>query len=729
MNKYFLRILPFLLSGTIILVVAFSVWFSANPLYQEALLHESRRTQASLVASEVIIQKQILEVSRIAQMVASQSNAQDAFFKALGIEIEDEEDESKEEDDEGGKNKKSDENISEEEKLNKRYADIFRESVNYMQSFDLEFLSFVDKDFKVVMGLGLYKKVGESLNHWEIFQEGNIQDQNLKKNSGVTLYENDLYTIGIEPVYHTGTYDLIGYVLAGRLLDDVFMDDLSKALTSQAVLAIDKKVRTSTISLKAAQKIVEYSEDKPFLYEEKRYSLGRLPLKTMGEKLVGEIIIAYSLAPFDMKFKSIFDSILFYISLPILVSILGIFYLSNQIKQYILNQELMYENQYKLLIATRSLLGIEYENDCYKETMDFLGKQFKIPPESHFEFFPLAYVFENEKLSSVWKKGTLFVEDDYLYIPLVGRKYKIGLISISQFPLKFLNSHEKNFLESYSVSISTTIESIRSQIGLREKALEDQKKLGEELAIASIQKHLIHTNLHVPHVSMSNWYKSADSAGGDWFGAYYDEAHKYALFFIADVTGHGISAALITAIIYGSVMASERRMDENHLIYDIRSRLMDCAKMLHYMIYQASHGEKCATFCAVALEVDTGSVYWLNAGHNPPLWWSQKDQKCHVLRSTGSSLGLEEKVSSFEVLQSALSPQDVLCLYTDGLIENGPEDGKLSKREIQKILKQDLSVDGMSDLIKEKAKGLWKDTPLDDDVTLFLLQWSKGVEK
>jgi serine phosphatase RsbU (regulator of sigma subunit) len=55
---------------------------------------------------------------------------------------------------------------------------------------------------------------------------------------------------------------------------------------------------------------------------------------------------------------------------------------------------------------------------------------------------------------------------------------------------------------------------------------------------------------------MAAFYKSADRAGGDWYYAHSDPQLGRSVFFLADVTGHGVSAAVVTGVVCGAVLSS-----------------------------------------------------------------------------------------------------------------------------------------------------------------------------
>ena len=68
------------------------------------------------------------------------------------------------------------------------------------------------------------------------------------------------------------------------------------------------------------------------------------------------------------------------------------------------------------------------------------------------------------------------------------------------------------------------------------------------------------------------------------------------------------------------------------------------------------------------LDLETGELVYVNAGHNPPLLYRAHDDKLTTLPRTGMALGLFEDVA-FEQREIRLDMGDFVLLYTDGVTE------------------------------------------------------------
>jgi sigma-B regulation protein RsbU (phosphoserine phosphatase) len=132
------------------------------------------------------------------------------------------------------------------------------------------------------------------------------------------------------------------------------------------------------------------------------------------------------------------------------------------------------------------------------------------------------------------------------------------------------------------------------------------------------------------------------------------------LIIIADVSGKGIEAALITVLLHGF----------------IRLLLMDnCAfasliTRLNELLYSETEQNKSVTAFIGILEVDDGTLMYWNAGHNDPIL-IRSDQSITYLKEGGYPLGWFERPAADTVQehQVQLRGGDILIFYTDGVTE------------------------------------------------------------
>ncbi len=183
---------------------------------------------------------------------------------------------------------------------------------------------------------------------------------------------------------------------------------------------------------------------------------------------------------------------------------------------------------------------------------------------------------------------------------------------------------------------------------------------------------------------------------------------------VADVTDKGAPAALFmvftNSIVRGSLHASmepvESIKNANRLISDKSTNAMFVS-----LIY-------------VHLNTKTGQATWINAGHNPPLYYQSNEDKLSLLMPTGMVLGIDAE-APFEQHTLDLQPGDFLFMYTDGLIdaidaaEN--EFGLERVKELIQMHQKDSAKEIISHLQAALVAHSGDITPF-DDITLLLVK-------
>lgn len=164
---------------------------------------------------------------------------------------------------------------------------------------------------------------------------------------------------------------------------------------------------------------------------------------------------------------------------------------------------------------------------------------------------------------------------------------------------------------------------------------------------------------------------ASGSVGGDFHDHLeIDDDHQVAL--VGDVTGHGLSSALVMAVTFGALREAFRSMQ------------LPCAVMngLHQLL--AELGERAggprlfsATLFLGVLE-SNGGLKFVNAGH-PPALVLREGGVIERLDASLPPLGFAEPARCHSV-SSALEPGDRLVLYSDGILKHEENMAELIER-------------------------------------------------
>lgn len=163
--------------------------------------------------------------------------------------------------------------------------------------------------------------------------------------------------------------------------------------------------------------------------------------------------------------------------------------------------------------------------------------------------------------------------------------------------------------------------------------------------------------------------------GGDYYDAICLEDRRLGLA-VADVSGKGVGAALL--------MASLRAWLRAELGHS--TSLAALAAKLNDFIAQSSDIRNFITFFFAELDRDTGSLRYVNAGHDPALLVG-RDGGVRQLPGTGLCLGMFAG-RSYDVGTAAFGPGEILLLYTDGITESRDAEG------------HEFGVEGLADAVR-----------------------------
>jgi sigma-B regulation protein RsbU (phosphoserine phosphatase) len=144
-------------------------------------------------------------------------------------------------------------------------------------------------------------------------------------------------------------------------------------------------------------------------------------------------------------------------------------------------------------------------------------------------------------------------------------------------------------------------------------------------------------------------------------GDFYDFTQNdpaYQCLVIADVTDKGMPAALYMALSRSIIRAS---------MLHAQSLVEGISYANQLICNDAAYGMFVTLFYA-RLHLASGTLDFVNAGHNPPLFFRRASGQLHRLTRTGMALGIEES-AEYTQGQIQLEPGDFILLYTDGVTE------------------------------------------------------------
>ena len=214
--------------------------------------------------------------------------------------------------------------------------------------------------------------------------------------------------------------------------------------------------------------------------------------------------------------------------------------------------------------------------------------------------------------------------------------------------------------------------------------------------------------------NIAEFFKPAESIGGDWYKYFKNNDENTLLLFVGDVTGHGVTSAHMTALVAGGMKKIKR--DLSRVSRPGGKDLINAIKFLNHLFYTEGqlHGLS-MTLIAAAINLESGKVDLVNVSHPHPLVVGKDGLRS--LASVNKYLGRTEEID-LEYKEFQIEPGEQLIVYTDGLIENGDKKSQLKIRNLKKIFTSDNTPQENLEQLKPYLDK-WDDH-FYDDVTLVL---------
>jgi sigma-B regulation protein RsbU (phosphoserine phosphatase) len=272
----------------------------------------------------------------------------------------------------------------------------------------------------------------------------------------------------------------------------------------------------------------------------------------------------------------------------------------------------------------------------------------------------------------------------------------------SRFAARDITSVSHDILRAIATEAAQLIENARLV-----QAEEAGRRYQQELSIAaSIQQGLMAVTIpEVPFARLSGRNLSCKEIGGDFFDAV--STPQGLAVVLADVSGKGVSAALLASILQGMVYS--------HLIAGMP--LTEIVTALNRFFTKKHIGSKYATMIIARLRHD-GELEYVNCGHVPPVWICNQE----VLRPSHGNLpvGLLAD-ATYESDRCQMKPGDRLILVTDGVTEAENARGDMFDSDrLETVAAKSLSMDDIFAAVADFCGG----TPLNDDCTVIELVYS-----
>lgn len=304
-------------------------------------------------------------------------------------------------------------------------------------------------------------------------------------------------------------------------------------------------------------------------------------------------------------------------------------------------------------------------------------------------------------------KSELEKNDVSLIAPLIFKTEVKGLIFVGKsMSKKSFDDDDLLFIEYLGNTAIAALENDRLfKEELKKKQLESELNLALE-----IQQGLFPSeDLLLDKFNIYGKSIPSKQVGGDYYDHIEMDNGRYFLL-VADVSGKGMPAAMIMA----NMQAALR------VLVKLNLPINEIISNLNFIVFSNTADDKFVTFFGGILNTNDNTFEYINAGHNPPYLF--RDKEIIELDKGGLFLGLMEEPFPYECEKIQLQSNDKILLYTDGITESQNIDNEeFGNERLQEIVINNKNESNLLEEIVTEVKLFSYGSNQYDDITMLSL--------
>lgn len=263
--------------------------------------------------------------------------------------------------------------------------------------------------------------------------------------------------------------------------------------------------------------------------------------------------------------------------------------------------------------------------------------------------------------------GGIYLLSNYFVSPIVRitervRKFSSGDIE-TELPLEGVEEY---------FEISKALNEMMSRLRRDRENIIERERVAKEIEVAGqIQKMLLPGKLpEVPGLQLDAYYRAASRIGGDLYDVFPIDQRHYCLL-VADVSGKGIPASLVMSVLRTVIKTQAKGKETPHAILEaVNNFILDDIPPGIFI-----------TICLGVFNSENRTLNFVSAGHNPLLYFKNREKKVELINPSGVPLGLPlDRPEDFglKLREQAIELQDgdIVFIYTDGITESMSRTGE-----------------------------------------------------
>ncbi|WP_326650981.1 MULTISPECIES: PP2C family protein-serine/threonine phosphatase [unclassified Streptomyces] len=333
------------------------------------------------------------------------------------------------------------------------------------------------------------------------------------------------------------------------------------------------------------------------------------------------------------------------------------------------------------------------------------GRRLTVGDLQPVEDSPAGTAFLNRKTVEVPHDGSV-----RMYLPLLDGSDQIGVMAVT---LESVDDDDRRLLRRLAGLVADVIV---TKDAYTDMFFQARRRAPMNVA-AEIQWSLLPPlSMSVPQVELAGILEPAYDVAGDSF----DYALNGDILHVAmiDAMGHGLDAATMATVAIGAYRHTRRANTDLSQVYEFMDRA----------IHEQFGPDHFVTAQMMSLNIATGHMQWVNAGHPAPLLIRDRAVADRLESPTTLPVGFGGEQP--QVSERMLEPGDRFLCFTDGLIEErqagGEQFGEEQLIEITNLVVRDhTAVRAVARALSHALK-LERGGVTSDDATLLLIEWRGG---
>jgi sigma-B regulation protein RsbU (phosphoserine phosphatase) len=216
----------------------------------------------------------------------------------------------------------------------------------------------------------------------------------------------------------------------------------------------------------------------------------------------------------------------------------------------------------------------------------------------------------------------------------------------------------------------------------------------------------------VNNLKIASAYYPMNAVAGDFY-EFIEINKNEAGFLLADVSGHGVPAALIASMIKIAIQS----------VRDSAKIPGELLRLLNKILGDQLHGQF-VTAAYLYINAEGYQVRYSSAGHPPLLYWNSLSEEVEFIESNGFVFGVL-KESEYPVRDFSFNKNDKFLIYSDGLIETmNPSGEEFGNERLSEVIRKyhKVSAEELSKIILNEL-GIWQNNKpsQQDDLTWIII--------